>query len=239
MGDWEKAQEFINKDSDALTDKINSSGSTALHVAIGNPQNNFILEKLLLQINPELLPTLVNNRKQNPLHYAAILGNTIAAEKLVEKNPQLLFIVDYENDLPIERAIYGSHKTTFLYLLQACKQHIGLSQIDGYHNPFEGEHGVQLLSSSIAVGFLDIAYDILKEYPVLARTHVTNVRPALHSIAKLRDAYPSAKRYNFYQKFVYSHVPAENQSLDDIYDIENQKSYKAKLVTKSCIYRGL
>ncbi|KAI7730828.1 hypothetical protein M8C21_012249, partial [Ambrosia artemisiifolia] len=152
MGDWEKAQEFINKDGDALTDKINISGFTALHVAI------------------------------------------------------------------------------------ACKQHIWLSKKDGYINPFEGENGVSILTSAILVGFLDIAYDILKEYPILARTYVTKVMPALFCIAKMWDAFPSAKRYNFYQRFVYSHVPAENQSLDNIYDIENQKSYKAKLVTKSCIH---
>ncbi|KAI3827112.1 hypothetical protein L1987_01176 [Smallanthus sonchifolius] len=242
IGDWKKAQEFFNDDKDALIDKLNIEGSTTLHIAIGNPQNTWFLGKLLDLIDPESLPTLVNNSQENALNHAAILGNTIAAKKLVDKNPLLLFAVDNKKYLPIHRAIFESHKTTVLYLLQMCKQHIGLSQKDGYHNPFQGANGAMLLGDSILSGFLDVAYDLLMDYPELATTNVATVKPALLCIAEKWDAYPSAKRYNFYQRFVYSHVP-ENYSLNNkIKDVENQETYRANLVnkcTKSYVYTGL
>ncbi|KAL9991369.1 putative ankyrin repeat-containing domain, PGG domain, retrotransposon Copia-like protein [Helianthus debilis subsp. tardiflorus] len=243
MGDWEKAQEFFNDDKDALIDQINRFGHTTLHVAIGDPKNIWILEKLLEQINPDSLPTLVDNRQRNALHYAAVLDNYLAAKMLVEKNPDLLFRVNNKNYLPIERAIVNSHKTTFLYLLQVCKQHIGLSKKDGNQNPFEGEKGVSLLNNTILAGFLDVAYNLLKDYPNLATTEEDDTTTPLWCIAKMWDAFPSATRYNFYQRFVYSYVPTDNYSVDRTYtnkDIENQVTYKANLLkdcTKSCIYR--
>ncbi|KAD3337815.1 hypothetical protein E3N88_33336 [Mikania micrantha] len=240
MGDWEKAQEFLDHDEDALTDKLNDEGNTALHLAIGNPQNIRILENLLERINPDSLPALLNFCDQNALHYAAILDNTVAAKKLVDRNPHLLFVVYFMNPcLPVERAVMNSHKTTFLYLLQMCKHHIGLSQKDGYHNPFEGERGSSLLCGTISAGFLDVACDLLKDYPQLASTKFTNTVAPLWCIARKWDAYPSAKRYNFYQQFVYSYVPVENYGVEDIqkiHDIENQETYKANRIMKSYVY---
>ncbi|KAI3683022.1 hypothetical protein L1987_83482 [Smallanthus sonchifolius] len=245
MGDWEKAQEFFNKDKDALTDKLNADDYTALHVAIGNSKNIEFVENLLELINPESLPRLMNDEKETVLHRAALLDNTSAAKKLVEKNPHLLFIADDKEHLPIEYAIFNSHKATSLYLLQVCKQHIGLSQQDGYHNPFEGEFGVSVLGNAIISGLLDIAYDLLKDYPELATTNTTRNLPPLWSIAKKCDAYPSAKQYNFYQRFVYSHLPTKNYAFDDAYpvrDIENQEAYRTNLVTmctQSYIYPAI
>ncbi|KAL8268576.1 hypothetical protein R6Q59_002376 [Mikania micrantha] len=149
-----KLKNFSTKDEDALTDKLNDEGNTALHLAIGNPQNTWVLENLLDRINPESLPTLLNDYHQNALHYAAMLDNTIAAKKLVDRNPHLLFVVYHMNHLlPVERAVMNSQRTTFVYLLQMCKYHIGLSQKDGCHNPFEGEHGSRLLGDTILAGF--------------------------------------------------------------------------------------
>ncbi|KAD3337862.1 hypothetical protein E3N88_33383 [Mikania micrantha] len=240
MGDWEKAQEFFDQDEDALTDKLDYNGSTALHLAIGNPQNIRILENLLERINPDSLPALLNDDDQNALYYAAMLDNTVAAKKLVDRNPHLLFVVHHKNRLlPVERAVGNSHRTTFVYLLQMCKHHIGLSQKDGYHNPFEGERGSRFLCGTIMAGFLDVAYDLLKDYPQLASTQLASKVSPLWCIARKWDAYPSAKRYNFYQQFVYSYVPAENYGVEDIqkiHDIENQETYKANRIMKSYVY---
>ncbi|KAM0053489.1 putative ankyrin repeat-containing domain, PGG domain, retrotransposon Copia-like protein [Helianthus debilis subsp. tardiflorus] len=239
-GDWEKAQEFFNNDEDALIGKINEFGHTALDVAISDPKNIWILEKLLEQIDPESLPTMVNNRQRNALHYAATLDNYLAAKKLVEKNPDLLFRVDYQNELPIHRAIIRSHKTTFLYLLQVCKQHIGLSEKDGNHNPFEGQKGFNLLGNTIMSGFLDVAYDLLKDYPKLATTVVDTLEPPLWCIAKKWDAFPSGTRYNFYQRFVYSHVPTDNHNVDHTHeneDLENQVTYATKCYVYPVVHR--
>ncbi|KAF5772479.1 putative ankyrin repeat-containing domain-containing protein [Helianthus annuus] len=206
MGDWKKAQEFFNEDKDALINKLNHFGQRTLHLAIGNPENVKFLDNLLDLINPESLPTLVDNDGHNPLHLAATLDHREAAEKLVGKNPHLLFILDKHNCLPIQKAIYNSHKATFLYLLQVCKQYIGLSQQEGYHSPFMGQYGLMLLNETIWSGFFDVAYALLTEYPELATTIAPPYNSLLWSIGKEKDAFRSAKCYNFYQRFLYSRM---------------------------------
>ncbi|XP_035837461.1 uncharacterized protein LOC110900846 isoform X2 [Helianthus annuus] len=235
MGDWKKAQEFFNEDKDALINKLNHFGQRTLHLAIGNPENVKFLDNLLDLINPESLPTLVDNDGHNPLHLAATLDHREAAEKLVGKNPHLLFILDKHNCLPIQKAIYNSHKATFLYLLQVCKQYIGLSQQEGYHSPFMGQYGLMLLNETIWSGFFDVAYALLTEYPELATTIAPPYNSLLWSIGKEKDAFRSAKCYNFYQRFLYSHVSTKSYGIEDTHkipDIENQETNSASVVTK-------
>ncbi|KAI3739567.1 hypothetical protein L2E82_29976 [Cichorium intybus] len=211
-GNWEEAREIFNMDKDALTVKLNVKGHSALHIAIDSSKHDHFVESLLKEINPESLLTLVTSTKENALHRAAMIDNVKAAKILVEKNPLLLFSVDNMNNLPIHRAIIASHETTFLYLFDACRHHIGLSQQDGYHSPFEGTNGAKLLSNVINVGLLGVAYDLINLYPDMARTNVGFYMP-LKSIARKWDLYYSGAQYNFYQNFVYAHLPTVIQRI--------------------------
>ncbi|KAI3693576.1 hypothetical protein L1987_76523 [Smallanthus sonchifolius] len=112
-------------------------GHKALHIAIAASENMEFVQNLLQEMNPNSLPSMVNNFGQNPLHYAAMVGNTAASKMLVEQNPHF------------------PQKITFLYLLEVCKQHIQLSQQQGYHSPFEGRNGALLLTCVINQGILD------------------------------------------------------------------------------------
>ncbi|KAK1428311.1 hypothetical protein QVD17_17143 [Tagetes erecta] len=239
MGDWDTAQEIFSINKHTFTCTLNIYGLRAIHIAIGDPKNVNFLEKLLEQIDAESLPTLVDRGRYNPLHFAATFDNFVAAKMLVEKNPHLLFIENEEKNLPIHIAFNKSEKTTFSYLLQACNKYIGLSRDDGYHNPFEGEHGVRLLDYTISSRFLDVAYDLLNYYPQLASINIQNLKTPLECVAEISDAYPSAERYNFYQRFVYSHMPYQFVDKYKNKDIENQEIDSANLVdscTKSYVY---
>ncbi|CAH1439428.1 unnamed protein product [Lactuca virosa] len=243
-GDWEEAGEIFNRDKDALTVKLNVEGHSALHIAIDACKHIQFVENLLKEINPESLLALVTCHKENALHRAAMVDNVKAAKMLVEKNPYLLFSLDNMNNMPIHRAIIGSHETTFQYMLDACMRHITLSQEDGYHNPFEGRHGVRLLTNVINAGLLDVAYDLIKKYPVMATKKVGPYIPLL-SIARKGDLYFSGTRYNFYQKFVYANLPTGNNDLsgtNKIQDIENQNTYNGNFETngwKTYFYYGV
>ncbi|KAM0071662.1 putative PGG domain-containing protein [Helianthus debilis subsp. tardiflorus] len=114
-------------------------------------------------------------------------------------------------------------------MLQVCKQQ------SEHQNPFVGENGVKFLSFTIATGSFDVAFDLLKYYPELASTTVPSPwTPLQFLMLSMRG-----KRYNFYQRFVYTYVPAEIRNLEDAIKncgIENQETYQANLVTKSFIY---
>ncbi|KAJ9558173.1 hypothetical protein OSB04_012787 [Centaurea solstitialis] len=232
-GDWKKVQEIFSNDKDALTSKIIDNNESPLHVAIGTCKNIRFLEDLLNEIDPETLPTLVTNRKSNTLHRAALVGNTKAAKLLVEKNPSLLFLVDNQKYLPIHRAIFGSHRKTFLYLLDATKRHIGISQQDGYQSPFEGMNSVVLLTNVIAEGLLDIAYELIKEYPYMARAKKGYYTP-LRAIAKSPYVIILLLLSSDFLLRLSVDVLKENNidNTDEIQDIESQDTHKAKYVAK-------
>ncbi|KAI3740561.1 hypothetical protein L2E82_31029 [Cichorium intybus] len=225
-GDWEKAQEIFNKGKDALTAKLNDEYETPLHVAIGTCKNIKFVENLLKEITPESLPKLVTIRKSNPLHYAAFVGNTRAAKMLVTKNPYLLFIADGSNCYPIHRAIFGSHTDTFLYLLKVTKDNIRLSEHEGFQSPFTGKQSATLLTRAIGAGLWGVPGNGYKKERQLNSINV---------IAGKLDAYLSGNEYNFYQRFIYSYVPVEDGHLNsgnEIQDIENQETDRAKFVAK-------
>ncbi|KAI3800991.1 hypothetical protein L1987_29091 [Smallanthus sonchifolius] len=142
----------------------------------------------------------------------------------------------------------NSYRNVFLYLAQVCKR-----TEDGHQNPFVGEIGVKLLRFLFSSGSFDVAYDLLKYYPELAST--TSPDDNMTPLQWLAMFYPSRKAYNFYQRFVYSHVPAETYSLDDaikkidternysiddavkkILGTQNQGTYWANIFTKSFVY---
>ncbi|KAL4561242.1 hypothetical protein LXL04_033405 [Taraxacum kok-saghyz] len=243
---WEKAKEIFNQDQGAVTATISVLGKTALHLAIDRVENIQFLENLLKEIEPDILPTLVSKYgKENPLHQAAYCDNKIAAEMLVKKNPHLLFLLDERYRLPIQIAVMNSHRTTFLYLLEACENHIDLSREDGYHSPFQGTRGAFLLDYAIARGYLDVSYELIMKYPHMARTRTDrNHMYPLRTIATEWYTYYSGTRYSYFQNFVYSCLPIDiNFSCDKhkIQDIENQQTRNAKLTTKctkSCVYSG-
>ncbi|KAI3697581.1 hypothetical protein L6452_30674 [Arctium lappa] len=234
-GDWDKARDIFMKNKDALTVKINDHQDTPLHVAVSTCQNVHFVENLLKEIiDPKALLNLVNNDRLNVLHRAAQVGNTKAAEMLVNKNRDLLFIKDYHGYLPIHRAIFGAHGETFLYLLKVTKEHISLSEQNGYHSPFKGKNSAVLLATIIREGFLDAAYELIKEYPDMARSKRGDSIP-LKFIAGKLDSYSSGRCYNNYQRFVYSHLLKDSDDLDhadEIQDIENEGKDKPKVVVK-------
>ncbi|XP_076913641.1 uncharacterized protein LOC143572335 [Bidens hawaiensis] len=236
-GDWETAQEHFNKDSNTLSVKLNAASHRALHIAISRTENTQFVKNLLKKINPNSLPSMVNNYGQNPLHYAAMVGNTAASKMLVERNPHLLSFPDRKEYLPIHRAVYSPHKITFMYLLEACKLHVGLSQ----HSPFEGKNGALLLTGVINQGILDVAYELITEHPDMARTKYKDVDTPLMRIAGKLDLYYSGTRYNFYQRFVYSYVTIDSVfgNTNKAQDIENQKIHKNKVVSRCSLYTGL
>ncbi|KAM0015474.1 putative ankyrin repeat-containing domain-containing protein [Helianthus debilis subsp. tardiflorus] len=175
-GDWETAREHFSKDNNALNARLNVAGHRALHIAISATENIEFVKNLLKEINPDSLPSMVNNHGQNPLHYTAMVGNTAAAKMLVDRNPHLLFIPHRKEYLPIHRAVFGPHKFTFLYLLGSAST------------------------------MFDVAFELIKEHPDMARTKYKDVDTPLMTIAGKLDLYYSGTRYNFYQRFVYSYV---------------------------------
>ncbi|GJW16512.1 putative ankyrin repeat-containing domain, PGG domain, retrotransposon copia-like protein [Tanacetum coccineum] len=71
----------------------------------------------------------------------------------------------------------------------------------------------------------DTACELIEKYPGMARATEKENSIPLKMIAGRSNAYFSATQYNFYQKFVYDHVPLQNDNLYNAgkkFDVENQ-----------------
>ncbi|GJX35219.1 ankyrin repeat-containing domain, PGG domain protein [Tanacetum coccineum] len=126
------------------TDKITINGDTSLHVAVGShTKNPKFLEKLLEMI-PEENSNVQNSDGSTPLHVAAIVGNTEAANVLVRRNPELLFAKDNKGHTPLAISLSNSHIKISRSLLNHIKDY------KGSHTMFSDTSGDELLVLAIS-----------------------------------------------------------------------------------------
>ncbi|PWA59555.1 Ankyrin repeat-containing protein [Artemisia annua] len=117
---WWRAQSILRKHRFEVTIKINNVDETMLHLAVGEGKNYFI-QKLLISIQNEELIEEKNIKGQTALHIAALVGNKDAAELLVKKRDNLLYVKDRLGKVPLHIAYTTNHISTFAYLFEATK----------------------------------------------------------------------------------------------------------------------
>ncbi|KAL2907024.1 Ankyrin repeat and sterile alpha motif domain-containing protein 1B [Bienertia sinuspersici] len=163
-GEWNEARKFIDEDPEALTARITIASETALHIAVGTGKDFEFVEKLIKRMSPEDL-ALTDHNGETALSVAAVVGNIDAAKSLVNKNPDLPNISG-KSGLPIHRAAqYGQHEL-INYLLGVTKGDIEPSP------------------------FIDIALDLVAQYPEMATIEVQGVGSALAVLARKSTAFP-------------------------------------------------
>ena len=115
-GDWESAKSFIEKDPNALTARITEDSKTVWHVAALCDQWEFILKLLELVSSPESI-AVRSQGGHTVLHYVALGGSLKTAKALVQKNPGLPQMGDYESNVPpLLHSIWSESKELVWYL---------------------------------------------------------------------------------------------------------------------------
>lgn len=113
-GDWKTAKSIIDKDSSALTMKINDEGDTALHIAVAKKHISFV-ENLVQLISSSDL-TVKNEKGNTALAIASASGAVKMAEVMVDKNPTLPNLRDSQNSIPLLVAITYKHGDMISFL---------------------------------------------------------------------------------------------------------------------------
>ncbi|GMP36839.1 hypothetical protein CsSME_00008829 [Camellia sinensis var. sinensis] len=217
-GDWEEAKRIIDGDGDALTAKITTDEEIALHVAVATGKSiEFV--KNLVDLMPVEALELNDSVGATALNIAARFGNTDAAKILVAKHSDLLYIRNRDNWLPLHWAARSAHKDTLSYLLMVtkpdCKTKKPIENDLEHMAPFEDDSGVELLVLVIASGFYDIALDLVRQYPEVAKSSFQD-RCALGEMAKKVSAFRSDVPVKVEQS-------AEYSERDDILNPTRQK----------------
>ena len=145
-GDWETAKKIVDEDPSAIKLRMGFNLETAIHVAatVGKPE--FLSNLLDLISDDDSVLALIDKFGDNPLHYAAAMGDYEAAKILVTRYPDLLYHSDCVDRFPHHLAACCGHKN-ILQLLISKTNHNHLN------NPFAGDAGCDLLDLMICADF--------------------------------------------------------------------------------------
>ncbi|KAJ3694054.1 hypothetical protein LUZ60_009534 [Juncus effusus] len=134
------------------------------------------------------------------LHYAASFGNLEAAKLLVERDSELLYIWNQYLFLPLHQAANSAKRSVFVYLFEKTRDDVPPS-------PFDGHPGIMLTVNLATGGLCDLALEVVKKYPHLA-TRSASLDPIAFSPSHFR----SSKRYNLWERIIYSGIRLNSTS---------------------------
>ncbi|XP_017982265.1 PREDICTED: uncharacterized protein LOC18588290 [Theobroma cacao] len=139
-GDRKSARRIFDSNPDAITARNTEGLSTALHIAVGTGKNiDFV--RNLIDLKPVEALELTNDSNSTSLTVAAMVGNLEVARLLVERNPNLPYIRDNNEVVPLHRAVQYGHKNLVSFLLGVTRNEIKPT----YSSPYADESGVMLL----------------------------------------------------------------------------------------------
>ena len=114
IGDWNAANEFLDRHPLAISAKITVKEKTALHVA-AEAGHVHIVEELVKRMSEENLE-IKDIDGFTVLALAAYKGNYPIAECMLEKNENLIRIATNDGDIPVVLAFFNGHLELARYL---------------------------------------------------------------------------------------------------------------------------
>ncbi|KAA0055403.1 ankyrin repeat-containing protein [Cucumis melo var. makuwa] len=195
-GDWEAANDIFKKDTSWITKKITIRENTALHIAAAAKHISFV-EKLVKLYSSNDFDLAIKNRDGRPaLAYAAISGIVRIAETIVDNDHKLRDPVDdaHLKYLPLLSSVFYKLKDMASYLFSQTN-----------FDALQTTQQLNLLLATVDSDYYDIALDILKKKPELAKERVEeNGETALHLLARKPNAIGSSNKLCFWKKYINS-----------------------------------
>ncbi|KAK9069275.1 hypothetical protein SSX86_013391 [Deinandra increscens subsp. villosa] len=154
--DWESVSQIFEKDPELMTKPMSYLGETPLMMAVGTNNSHHFVKRLvdrILAVGAADRLFVTSSRGDNPLHRAAMTGNTIDAKVLVEQNPGMTRVPNSDGYTPLNLAAWHRNKGTLRYLLRVMA---GLVPEEEGSSPYTGVAGGNLITLVIEAGFLGI-----------------------------------------------------------------------------------
>ncbi|XP_031739060.1 ankyrin repeat-containing protein NPR4 isoform X2 [Cucumis sativus] len=189
-GDWKTANSIFSKYPLAVNLKIGPSKTTALHIASVCHQFSFV-EKLVKLTSGSDLANKVEGF--TALSFVAASGVVRIAKLMVDKNRELPNIINDDKTFPLLMAVVFKRKDMVSFLFRKIK-----------FEALETGGQIQLLICTLLADYYDVALQILKIKPELAKEKNSDGYTALHVLAQKPSAISSSKELSSWKKHMYS-----------------------------------
>ncbi|PWA96607.1 ankyrin repeat-containing domain, PGG domain protein [Artemisia annua] len=213
--DWESVSRIFEQDPELMTKPITYYFETPLIVAVGTNHSHHFVKKLvdrIVAIGASNNLFLSHYDGNNPLHYAAKVGNTIDARILVEQNPDMTRVPNPHGNTPLTLAAWHGNKDTLKYLLTVTRK---LLPGEEGMCVYTGVAGGNLITLTIQAGFLDIALEIVAMHPNIMLECNWRSQTALELLATKPELFSSGSTLGFWGYLIYS-----SPSIKNIHDIK-------------------
>ncbi|XP_076891833.1 uncharacterized protein LOC143543389 [Bidens hawaiensis] len=213
--EWESVSQIFEKEPELMTKPISYLGETPLLMAVGTNNSHQFVKQLVSRIVAVGLADqlfLASSRGDNPLHRAAMVGNTIDARVLVEQNPDMTQVPNSDGHTPLNLAVWHRNKRTLRYLLEVTA---GLVPEEGGSSPYTGVDGGNLITLTIHAGFLDVALEIIGKHPDIVIEEDVNSRTALEVLGSKPELFPSGSTLGLWSRLIYLFIPINKRSLEE------------------------
>ncbi|KAJ9550971.1 hypothetical protein OSB04_015016 [Centaurea solstitialis] len=177
-GCWKDAKSILENGKDLERGPLDSEQNRVLHLAVGLIGHNDFIKDLLQFIQKRedqsektrnldgrsLVLEMRNLNGSTALHVAAIVGNRFAAELLVNKNKNLLTILDDRGRTPLYKAYFYMQLDTFIYLEDQTDRNETKNDII-----YDTKMGVRLLVNAISAKKYSKARQLVLKFPHFAK----------------------------------------------------------------------
>ncbi|TXG68605.1 hypothetical protein EZV62_003540 [Acer yangbiense] len=187
-GDWKTTKSFIDNDQDAFTAQISISFGTVLHIAAQCGQWKFVIMLLELNVSTPQSIAVQNVIGSTVLHFVADSGSLKTAKALVEKNANLLQMVNNKGCLPLVYSVNSKNKELVWYL---CLK----TRVESPSSPFFIPSLPKILRILIQSGYhaiLTAQYDIEDFLESLPKKLIIGLGSLFFAIATMIIAFAAA-----------------------------------------------
>ncbi|KAI3913506.1 hypothetical protein MKW98_003985 [Papaver atlanticum] len=221
-GDWASALEFIAANEGAQNATINDIVRTALHVAAGAGQSEFVIE-LVKIMEPEVLVQKDSANGDTALHFASLNASLDAVRAIRKKNKLSTQIRNRKGWTPLllcAAYVTKDRKDILEYLCIKTKKDLERGMLPRndheaeiiYEGPIEAPIfsqylGAELVCNVTAAGFYDVAFYLVKNHRNLATAPDEDKCTMLDVLAKKNSDFPSGTKLGFWQRRIYSLIP--------------------------------
>ncbi|KAI3823099.1 hypothetical protein L1987_04526 [Smallanthus sonchifolius] len=208
LDDWDSVSQIFERDPDLMTKQITYWWETPLIIAVGTNRSHRFVEKLvehIVDVGAKEKLFVTSYGGNNPLHYAAKVGNTTAAKLLVAQKSDMTRVPNPYGNTPLKLAAWHGNKETLKYLLKVTPD-LPPPEKEG-SSPYTGVAGGDLITLTIMAGFYDVALEIIDMHPNIVLENDRNGQTALQILAQKPEIFPSGGRLGFWGRFIYSLIP--------------------------------